>query len=587
MPDEIRQLINDRLQKRVARLVGSVTTVGLGTDGRNTGWLTVLMADGQTVKARVGPGETYYKGDQVEIENWGTAAAAYYKVGGLYAGNRPASGMIEIPEDVNLGPNSFQPGDLIIGDPYGAHLWYDFSAGLLKLRSATQTNGQLAAAGYLDLGDPAGLHLHLDADSIDFVNEDGDVVSSWDSTTRTIYGIERFGRPLGPCMELREIVDPDGTKRYGMRILGTDGVPGFAVLSGTEADPDDWSLMLGSEGDDNRLTWMNGELTLTFGGGKMTLDKDGITLDADRDTLNTIVWETTQDANYQVCYVGGYYIRGSDPPARSMAIGVLNGADDDLCSLDLFCGDDQNDTGIGIDCWPNEGIMPAFTNITLRMNNAEIAKWNSDGKLIQQTNAIINESGNDADTRIEGNTDANLLYVDAGEDRVGIGTNAPATKLDVAGYISGHIKHITWIGGADFVDPHHTGKVVFENATGAAELEDTVDGTIDFPFPIPYQMAGHTVVITKITIYYYTADNAAYITDVKLIASDLDGTITAAIDHGDDLGNGSSGNANHDVYSGTYSMTDYPHFLEVMTGGVDALDDVKVYGFRVEWEASA
>ncbi len=45
----------------------------------------------------------------------------------------------------------------------------------------------------------------------------------------------------------------------------------------------------------------------------------------------------------------------------------------------------------------------------------------------------VNEQGADADTRIEGDTDANLLFVDASTDRVGIGTNAPAAKLHVEG----------------------------------------------------------------------------------------------------------------------------------------------------------
>lgn len=46
---------------------------------------------------------------------------------------------------------------------------------------------------------------------------------------------------------------------------------------------------------------------------------------------------------------------------------------------------------------------------------------------------VLNESGGDNDTRIEGDTDANLFFADASTDRVGIGTNTPATKLDVDG----------------------------------------------------------------------------------------------------------------------------------------------------------
>ncbi len=49
------------------------------------------------------------------------------------------------------------------------------------------------------------------------------------------------------------------------------------------------------------------------------------------------------------------------------------------------------------------------------------------------TTTIFNEDGADVDFRIEGDTNANLFYVDAGNDRIGIGTSSPSSLLTVSG----------------------------------------------------------------------------------------------------------------------------------------------------------
>ncbi len=48
---------------------------------------------------------------------------------------------------------------------------------------------------------------------------------------------------------------------------------------------------------------------------------------------------------------------------------------------------------------------------------------------------IFNEAGADLDARFEGSGEANLLYLDAGNDRIGIGTASPSTELHVVGGI--------------------------------------------------------------------------------------------------------------------------------------------------------
>lgn len=67
---------------------------------------------------------------------------------------------------------------------------------------------------------------------------------------------------------------------------------------------------------------------------------------------------------------------------------------------------------------------------------SETAKFYSDRSIIFQGGLVVNEQGLDQDTRIEGDTNANLFYVDAGNDRVGIRTNAPTDPLHVNGSTS-------------------------------------------------------------------------------------------------------------------------------------------------------
>jgi hypothetical protein len=55
--------------------------------------------------------------------------------------------------------------------------------------------------------------------------------------------------------------------------------------------------------------------------------------------------------------------------------------------------------------------------------------------IIGSTNLVINDIGAIYNVRIEGDTDANLLYTDATNSRVGIGILTPAEKLEVVGNI--------------------------------------------------------------------------------------------------------------------------------------------------------
>lgn len=56
--------------------------------------------------------------------------------------------------------------------------------------------------------------------------------------------------------------------------------------------------------------------------------------------------------------------------------------------------------------------------------------------IITDSDVVVNEDSQDVDFRVEGLTQINLLVVNAGEDKVGIGTATPSTILDVNGVIT-------------------------------------------------------------------------------------------------------------------------------------------------------
>lgn len=114
----------------------------------------------------------------------------------------------------------------------------------------------------------------------------------------------------------------------------------------------------------------------------------------------------------------------------------------------------------------------------------------SAGAVMAQVSAagglIVNEQGADTDTRIEGDTDANLFFVDASTDRVGIGTNAPAQLLDVDGtaiiqtLMTDASTELTIASGAITVT--QTFHRVDTEADAASDNLDTINGGADGQF---------------------------------------------------------------------------------------------------------
>ena len=89
------------------------------------------------------------------------------------------------------------------------------------------------------------------------------------------------------------------------------------------------------------------------------------------------------------------------------------------------------------------GVVRITTNIITLAAATDIRDTTASRILINTgVSTIFNEGGADIDHRFEGDTDVNLLFLDAGLDRVGIGTATPSSKLEVNGLLTatGHIR---------------------------------------------------------------------------------------------------------------------------------------------------
>ena len=84
---------------------------------------------------------------------------------------------------------------------------------------------------------------------------------------------------------------------------------------------------------------------------------------------------------------------------------------------------------------------------------------------------VVNENGADKDTRIEGDTDANLFFVDASTDRIGVGTATPSEKVDIASgdmVFSGTAQRIKADFGGDWAT-----RLIFQSKTTNGETRVT------------------------------------------------------------------------------------------------------------------
>jgi len=100
---------------------------------------------------------------------------------------------------------------------------------------------------------------------------------------------------------------------------------------------------------------------------------------------------------------------------------------------------------------------------------------------------VFNDSGANYDFRVEGDTNANLLFVDASADAVGIGTSLPATKIQIQhADVTASVFRLSRDG-----DNATTFDIDYNTASGNVTLGPTLSG-IAAGFNLGFKVAGST-----------------------------------------------------------------------------------------------
>jgi len=120
-------------------------------------------------------------------------------------------------------------------------------------------------------------------------------------------------------------------------------------------------------------------------------------------------------------------------------------------------------------------LRPAANQLAIATNGVERIEFGT-------SEVVVNDGGADVDFRVEGDTEANLLVVDAGNDRIGIAESAPGTLVEIGSetpYVT--LKNST----EEDTDGGRESKIIFEGEqsggeiSSLAEIEVSHEGTSD------------------------------------------------------------------------------------------------------------
>lgn len=181
----------------------------------------------------------------------------------------------------------------------------------------------------------------------------------------------------------------DSNALFSLTTFNDNRVAGFELNAGTGA---------------NQSNWQYAALPVTSNGGLVALESGVVRFTCGPDGNVTYGESAAVDANNRLKAITDSSNDGNGLFESGLVVNELGGG----ATIHDFRAESNSDAN---------AIWLDTANDTLHVRAA----------------FVYNENGDNIDARFEGDTDANLLFTDASTDRVGVGTNAPASKLDVVG----------------------------------------------------------------------------------------------------------------------------------------------------------
>jgi len=119
----------------------------------------------------------------------------------------------------------------------------------------------------------------------------------------------------------------------------------------------------------------------------------------------------------------------------------------------------------------NDSGLDLATNdkVAIKIANAEVAT-------VDTTGVVFNDASADRDFRVESNGNANMLFVDGGNDRVGIATSSPSSTFNVEGTSGTRTISSTTVNINTRIRPNSEGGIEVGSTSSNIYLHNMIDG---------------------------------------------------------------------------------------------------------------